>query len=424
MVAGDPHKLVFAKGIGKLVAAIDQSTLTADADPRRPARRVIRPGIQLLDLENGSSSPTHKQVLLLGQAESRITSMLSWTPTDGERYLEIIVVGLYIEGRDTAHCDGRMVYLTPFQDGQKGNELNIGISRTIRFVGSPIYSLAPYASSSLVVCAGPHLFLQTLDLSTGKWTRGPHHPLPSPAVSLHVSGRFIYATTARHSLMVFEVDRGELSLRAEEAKQREAIRGATQFVGTAEGGMLSVSSNRGGRVLGLSKQDQGDFLLLFDASFPVTVNCLRKSHDRDTATQAGNRYYGTTQDGALYQFTVLGRKEWEFLNFLARVSWKRHTEQPRVKRKLSSQQRRQRKKFQATEMHINGDHLVELLHGGPQELRRLLEEPPCPNLEERESLSPDQKLRELSRLGEPLFGKSEDILLAASRWMRKLVSDT
>ncbi len=423
LVSGDPHKLVYAKGLGKLVAAINQTKLIADGAPERSARRVIRPGIQFLNPNNHHSDPAHKQVVLLGQAGSRITSMLSWSPTKGKASLEMIVIGLYIDGPDTAHCDGRMIYLTAGKNDQQNCGLDIEIKRTIRLVGSPIYSLAPFGPSSLVICAGTDLFLQSLDLSTRNWTRSARYSLPSPAVSLHVSGRFIYATTARQSLKVFEVDGSEMTLRAAETTTRDAIRDATQFVGTAEGGVLAVASNKGGRVLGLSKQDRGDLNLIFDASLPLTVNCLRESYEGDAITKTGKKYYGSTQDGGLYKFTVLGRKEWEFLNFIAHLVWKKPARQSSIKRKISSHGRKERKKIRATDMHINGDHIVELLRSGPHDLRRLLGEPSRPNLPAPGSLSPDQRLRELSTLGEPLFGASEDPVLAASRWMQKLVSN-
>jgi hypothetical protein len=424
LVSGDPHKLIYAKGLGRIVVAINQTKLIADGAPERPARRIIRPGIQFLDPEHRDPDSANKQVVLLGQAGSRITSMLCWTPTNGKKSVEMIVIGLYIDGPDTAHCDGRLIYLTVARDGQQNADLDIEINRTIKLVGSPIYSLAQYGDSSLIVCAGTVLFLQSLDLSTRNWTRNARYSLPSPAVSLHVSGGFIFVTTARHSLKVFEVENGELTLRAQETKTRDAIRDATQFVGTAEGGLLAIATNKGGTVLGLSKQEGGDFLRVFDASLPLTVNCLRESYAGDLVTKPGKQYYGSTQDGSLYRFTILSRQEWEFLNFIASLAWKKPGLQSSVKRKGSSLQRKERKKIRPAEMHINGDHIINLLHTGPHELRRLVEEPSHPDLPEQGSLSPAQRLKELSVLGDPLFGASEDPVLAASRWMKKLVSNT
>jgi hypothetical protein len=423
MLSGDPLKLVHAKGIDKFVVAINQTKVMAD---RAPGRRIIRPGIQFLDPDYHGSSSSRKHVELLGQAGSRITSMLSWTPSNGKKDSEMIVVGLYIDGPDTAQCDGRIIYLTAVKNGQANGDLDIDIKRTVRLVGCPIYSLARYGDSSLVVCAGTELFLQSQDLSTGNWTRAARYLLPSPAVSLHVSGCFIYATTARHSLKVFEVEGGELKLRAQETKTRDAIRNATHFVGTAEGGVLAVTSNKGGRVLGYSKQDRGDFSLVFDASLPLTVNCLREASKDGSIIEAGKKYYGSTQDGALYQFTILSQSEWEFLNFIAGLAWKKSATESQLKRKSSSSSghRKERKRTRPMDMHINGDRIVDLLQSGPRELQRLLEEPSRSGHLGEGSLSPNQRLKALSTMGEPLFGASEDPVLAASRWMQKLVSNT
>ena len=423
ILSGDPQKLAYGKGLGRLVVAINQAKLVADGAPERPARRVIRPGIQFLDPDHCGSSSGHKRVVLLGQARSRITSMLSWTLIDGTRPVEMIVIGLDIDCPDTAHCDGRMVYLTAGK-GQEHGDLEIDIKRTIRFVACPVYSLAQYGHSSLIVCAGTDLFLQSIDLSTWKLTRTARCSLPSLAVSLHVSGQFIYATTARHSLKVFEVQGSELKLRAQETRTRDAIRDATHFVGTAEGGVMAVVSNKGGSVLGFGKQERGDFSLLFDAGLPLTLNCLREDCEGGSINKSGTKYYGSTLHGALYQFTILSRQEWEFLDFVARLAWKKPPAAHNAKRKCSSLQRKDRRKLKPTDMHINGDHIVDLLRNGPSELRRLLEEPSYPKGHDQEPLSPCQRLRELSALGEPLFGPSEDPVLAGSRWMQKLVSNT
>ena len=423
LVAGDPCKLVFAKELGRIVVAIDQTRLIADASPRRPARRVVRPGIQFLDPDGRDSSAGHKQCVLLGQAGSRITSMLSWTPTNGTKRLEMIVVGLYIDGPDTAHCDGCIIYLTARKNDRQNCDLDIDFNRTIKLVGSPIYSLAQYGLSSLVVSAGTDLFLQSLDISTGTWVAGAPYTLPSPAVSLHVSGQLIYATTARHSLKIFDVEDGELTLRAKETKTRDAIREATQFVGTYEGGMLAISTNKGGRVRGLSRQPDGKVLCLFEARLPLIVNCLKESYTGDSINQAGKKYYGSTEDGGLYQFTVLSRQEWEFLDYIAQLARKKPVTRPSIKRKSASLQRKERKKVRPIEMHVNGDQIIDILRNGPNELRRLVEESSPSRLAGQESSSPDERLRQLSALGEPLFGTSNDPVLAAARWMQKLVSD-
>jgi hypothetical protein len=419
-LAGDPYKMAFSKDLGRLVVAIEQTKLIADAAPRRPARRVVRPGIQFLDTDNPRSSSTHKQVVLVGQAGSRVTSMLSWTPTNGKKHMEMIVIGLYIDGLDTAHCDGRIVYLTAVKNAQNAGELHINIQRSVRFIGAPVYSLAQYGVSSLVICAGTKLFVQRLDFSTGKWVRVARRSLPSPAMSLNVSGRLIFAATARHSLKIFEVVGSELTLRAEETKQGDA----DQLVGTNEVALLATAGSNGGRLLGLWKRHQDASPLLFDVGLPHRVNCLRESHKGGLITKADKTYYGSTLDGTIYQFTVLNRNEWEFLNFIARLSWKRHATQSNARRKISSIQRRQRNTSRPADMHINGDYISDLLCGGPHELRRLLDEPAHPDSSQHEPTSPDQRLRDLSTLGEPLFGPSEDPVLAAFLWMQKLVSTT
>jgi Mono-functional DNA-alkylating methyl methanesulfonate N-term/CPSF A subunit region len=419
MVAGDPYKLVFVENLSRLVVAIDQIKLVADSIPRRPARRVIRPGIQFLDPDQVSSKPVEKPILLLGEAGSRITSLLSWTPIDGRRHLNMIVVGLWIESTETERRDGRLIYLTAGRSIQKTDHLDVDVVHSKKYKGSPIYAVAAYDSSSLVVCADKDLFLQTLNFSTNQLVRGASHTLPTPAISIHVHGRSIYATTAQHSLMVFEVEGDSLILRANDTKERRA----TQFIGTDEGGMLATSSNKGGRVLGLSKHGQADISLLFDASLPVTVNCLREAKSTSSPTKSRKEYYGSSFDATLYQFSILNRPEWELLDYVAQLAWKKPTSRGSLKRKISGPHRKDRKKTRPIDMHINGDRVVDLLRTGPAELQQLLDEAPLRRTLVDDSLPPEERVRKLAALGRPLFGDTDNPVMAACQWMQKLVSD-
>jgi hypothetical protein len=422
LLTGDPHKLAFAKDIGKLVVAIDQTKLVPATSPRRATRRIIRPAIEFLDIGHDDPGLGNRKVVLVGQAGSRITSLLSLTPLIGNARVQMIVIGLYIEGPDTAQCDGRLLYMTVKKCSGKDSGLKVEVSLNIRAVGAPIYSICEFGPSSLVVCAGTELFLQILDSSTGQWGRGPRFTLPTPAVSLHVDGPFVYATTARHSLMLLEMDGTKFTLKATESGSRDAIRAAHQFTGTAEGGVLAANNNKGGRVLGLQKPDHGYFSPLFDAELPLTINCLRESVGGGSITQSGTKYYGSTQEGALYLFKVLDLKEWEFLNFVARLASRRPATSSRIRPKTSLGSRGG-KRVHPTAMHINGDHIVELLRCGPDELRRIIEKDDVQDIQQQCTLDPGQRLSRLAYLGEPLFGRSEDPILAASQWMRKLVRD-
>lgn len=418
---GDPQKLVYARGLGRLVVAINQTKSIAGRAGERSPRRMTRAAVQFLDPDQHDLNPGREEVRLLNEEGSRITSLVSLAPTNGKETLEVIVAGLYLDRPDHAYCDGRIVYLTVIRN-QQSYGLDVNINHTADFVGSPIYSLAQYGLSSLVVCAGTDVFLQTLDLQTKNLTRNASFSLPSPAVSLHVSGRFIFATTARHGLKVLEVQATELTLRAQETRVRETTTNSSQFLGTAEGGIMTITSNKGGRLLGLLEQDHGGFLLQFDASLPVVLNNLRGGSKDGSVNKPGTVYYGSTLNGTLYRFTVLSRKEWELLNFILRLAGKRHAPRHNAKHKSSRLKRKDLRKVRPSDMHVNGDDIAELSRYGPGELRHLLESLVHPDIPGQESSSPDEKFGELSVLGAQVFGKSDDPVFAAIQWMQKLVS--
>jgi hypothetical protein len=413
--------MIYAQELDTLIVAIDRISLLVGPFPRRPVRRCIQPALELMGLDFPDASRENREVLAVGQAGSRITSLLTLTPAGGEVGVQLIVVGLYVDGVDTAHCDGRLTIFKTSKNKQKDSGLDIEIFRTIRLVSAPVYSICQFDASTMVVCAGTELALQTPDVSTRQVIRGPRYTLPSPAVSLHVDGSFIYATTARHSLMLFEKSGSKLLLKATEPRRRDAIRAAHQFSGTIDGGVLVATNNRGGRVLGLRKEDGDEFSLLFDAELPVTINCLRESTKGDSILKPGTRYYGSTQDGAVLLLLILDQKAWAFLNFIARLTWRQPVAQGRVKPKQAFHIR-QGQKILPTDMHINGDRVSELLRCGPDELRRLIQRDPDSGSQQEDSATRDQRFSQLVALGEPLYGDSKDPILAASRWMQELVA--
>ena len=442
-IAGDPSKLVYCNSTQKLAVAIDQTKLVADQDSWRPAKRVIRPAVQLLDPDaavgKSSSPPT---VLQISKADSRITAMLNWKPTDGITALDLLIIGLRINGVDIVCDDGRLIWLKVGKDDNEIQASESNLGRVIQFMGSPIYSLAPYGKTSLIVSAGTEIVLLTIDVRNSRWTRTASYRLPSPAISLQVSSDSIYAATARHSLKMLEfAEHIGFQLRAEDAQTADKVRCTSHFVGSPGGGILATSDNRGSKLLGLSRQRIAGVELkcVFKISVPLMISCLRQRSDHETITVAGKKHYGSTYDGALFEYTVLDSAEWQLLDFIARLTWKKATAASRRHKLRRSCRGRgssgtqydveaDRPGIRPSRMHIDGDKMINmLLNSGPSMIRQGIEDETLMDaggLDDIECLSSDERLKQLSVLVETVCGPAAygmDPVISVCQWMHDLL---
>lgn len=412
LLDGDPCKVVFSEKLDTFVVALHQTQLVPDSARNWLARRAIRPAIQFLDLNPSRSTYVRKNIFPLDKAGSTIRSLLSSTIIKEAQELEVIVVGLQISNDYTEHCDGLVIYLTAAKVDHGNGEIEINICRVIKLRGRPVYSLAAYDKSSFIVGAGSDLFVQRPDLSARNSTQGNRQALPSPAVSLHVSGNSVFVTTARHFLKEYEVDGMTLVLKREFTRVIDATCDARQFIGSGQGGLLTTTSNKGDKLLGLLPPGQGNFLRTFKAKFPQTISCLRKA-SQDTHERV---YYGSTIDGSLCQFTILDMDEWKLLSFIDTIasltSQKRSHNHPSKKRKKT-----------LFDGYINGDTLMNLLDDGYGTFRRVLTNPPD-FMQQGSQATSNQLLAQLSTLGRPLFGDSDDPVTSTFRWLQQFLGRT
>jgi hypothetical protein len=420
---GNPQQLTYSRHLNKIIVALDEVSFDGGGTLEHPLmKRKIRPAIQLIDPDEKLASPMecNEYVTQVGEAGEKITSIMNWTPSDGKKHYEMIVIGIEVDSPDAEHSSGRLLCMSAKQVGAFAL-VDVKPKYTKKFPGQPIHSLCSYDISSLLICAGNDLFIMHLDVGTRRWLQVAKFVLPSPAVALTTRGPLIYAATMRHSMEILECIKGKLIMHSSDLQARSA-----NSIIACENGAAILSSistdTKGGRISGFSARSvHRESKVIFHADLPLMVNKLKAGYTLSSDDSSRQCVYASTLDGTMYYLTTLNRNEWQLLYFLECL-----VRQGRVG--VARHRRRQRKasleppKPTPEEMHIHGEILFQLLGQGTQGLRNLLEQEingdhPLGEISE----STEEHQTQFRALAQAVIGDSEDPTGGVARWLRSLL---
>lgn len=420
---GNPQRLTYSRHLNKIIVALDEVSFDGGGTLEHPLmKRKLRPALQFIDPDENLASSTEgdEHLTQLGEAGEKITSIMNWTPSDGKKHYEMIVIGIEIDSPDTEHSSGRFLCMNTKQVGP-GTPLDLKPSYVKKFPGQPIHSLCSYDTSGLLICAGSNLFIMRMDFGTRRLLHVSKFPLPSPAVALTTRGPLIYAATMHHSMEILECVKGELIMHASDVQARCA----NSIIACDNGAAIlsSISTDtKSGRITGFSVRTlQRESKVIFHADLPLMVNKLKRGYTLPSGDSSRQCVYASTLDGTMYYLTTLNRNEWQLLYFLkclvteGRVGVARHR---RRQRKASLEQPR----TAAEDMHVQGEILVQLLGQGTQGLRYLVEqESSGAHFTGELPESREERQTEFRTLAQAVIGDSEDPAGSVARWLRSLL---
>ena len=408
-LTGNPFRLTYLEHLQKFAVGVELTTVT------RSRIRSTIPGIEIVDIEGDQKQDrTPSTPYLLGKVGERITCMTHWTPKAQEKQYGMIVFGTRLERSNPASCDGRLVFATA---DRADDGLKVRHKRTYRFAKRPVYSLASYGDSSLIVGLGQSLLLQSLDFTTRRWQRQTEHQLPSPAVQISVVESKIYVTTAKHSLLLFGIENNRFVHIATDKQSRNGV----SHTVLSDGPVMVGSRLNGGTVTGFSDGSGKTLSTLFEACMPQNLTVTRKALG-STEPSKGQRFYASTIDGAVYEFMTLSNSQWRPLHFVQ--SLQRQNQGTLFQRfaAMNKLQSGHTTKVQPRDMHIDGDMLRLLVDQRPDHLRLMLESSSASSVSTYPGLSPEEKVQYLRDLLRPILGQSEDPTKSFVTWTRQLLS--
>lgn len=420
---GNPQRLTYSRHLNKIVVALDEVSFDGGGTLEHPLmKRKICPALQFIDPDarDAPSMEVQDQLTRIGEAGERITGVMNWTPSDGKKHYEMIVVGIEVDAPDIEHSSGRLLCLSA-KEAAAGSLLDVKPKYVKKFPGQPILSMCSYDISSLLVCAGNELLVLQLDIGPRRWLQVAKFVLPSPAVALTTRGSLIYAATMHHSMEILECIKGKLILHSSDLQARNANSVVACENGTAILSSISTDA-KGGRITGFSAHSvHRESQAIFHADLPLMVNNLRIGYSSTPGDAPRQCVYASTLDGTMYYLATLNQNEWQLLYFLQCLIKVR---QPGVARR----RRRPRKdtleapKRAPEDMHIHGETLSRLLGRGTDGLRTLLgQEINGAHLLGDIPESGQERQAYFHTLAQAVIGESADPVSGVVRWLRALV---
>jgi hypothetical protein len=428
-VHGTPQRLAYSRYLRKIVAAGNKISLFSQENETVPNRlRTMKPALQLIDPSRPTSAQEQiaaEDLVVFGESGEYIRCLLNWTPGDGERHYDMILIGLDTDAADTHKRSGKVVCIS--SKHIPGPNASDKVKTIARYPGKPVYSICAYGPSSLITAAGTELILQSLDVGLRKWSTLNRFTLPSSAISLSTQGSLIFAGTTLHSLITLKEQNNTFSFHSSDLRARNATNVLTS-AGSCT--LITAASYTGTSLLGFSEQlmhNKSD--LLFEATIPLTIERIRQSHQ--TSNQDSRRYFhGTTLDGTIYRFMTLQIREWQLLRFLESLSpLKPNNSETSSDSGMSldddweavspnsATSSQGAPHFDPAQMHIHGDVLASMIQSGPYSLRSLLSS----EIKIEDDSRQNTRYSELKRLATPVIGQMEDVIGCTTRWLRKLL---
>lgn len=413
-LTGNPLRIAHLEHLHKLVVGVDLTSITQNRT------RCIRPGLEIIDIDPSSIEEQPKaQPHLLGCVGERITCISNWTPQTQDKRYGMVVIGTRAENTHPATCDGRLIFMTVEKHPQG---LKVKHKRTYRFTQNPIYSLAPYGNSSLIVGLGQSLLLQTLDFTTRKWQRKAEYRLLSPALNISVVGSQIQVMTACHSMLSLRLENDHFIRIAQDQQARKG----TSHVMLSSGPVLAAAGPLGTSLIGFERDQHHGLKPLFEARLSRNISRLRMSSTRSTGASAHEIFFASTIDGVVYRLQTLSDIETRLLHFVQGLQAR---DSDPLLRSVDIKDHIQNFAVSAvrpSEMHIDGDRLSILGKNGSDYVRTMLCNDRYSSLDSKEDMitAAEEKVAYFDSLVNDCLGETGDAVEAFLAWIRRLLDMT
>ncbi|KAI9846584.1 MAG: hypothetical protein M1837_003825 [Sclerophora amabilis] len=456
-VSGSPKRIMYSKYADIIVVAytelkteIKQSSPSSSGKAKRRLKRTLFSSLAFLNYEscvvqsgaveaNHSKSKESNRRAMLGKPGERIYELIDWICTDGEKVYHFIVVGTgIIPQKDyvTSREGGRVILLRAVKSNKR--EVEARQKYSINFT-NPVYAIAGYAPSSLVIATGNEICIRRLNIKEKRFEQVAAHHLASPCVYMTVSEPFIYVSTASDSMNVFKyLNDGPLKFHSGDISRR-----AGQCNLPIPGSQMVLASDKENAVTGHYYSPNNGYSksldVVFEAELPVAVMKLRFGATRppwwhytrppgilESAQHPAKDQiiFGVGIDGTLFQFTILAENGWRLLRFMQNLAARSPPVCP-LNNPPTMHEHLEPLSYRPTFMHVDGDILAKLLAVGPEELHRLLDSAPVRTSRDMRELDFDSsraRRRRFNRLVADVLGEDlEDPVASALSYVEVLL---
>ncbi|KAF8544950.1 hypothetical protein BDD12DRAFT_915223 [Trichophaea hybrida] len=291
--------------------------------------------------------------------------------------------------------------------------------RTQVICDEPVYSLAPYGSSSLLYCSGTKLYMRAFNLDTKKLDVIAETKLRSSAVQISVSEQLIYLSCASDSILAVKFENNKLV----ETFSDEVARNGFHHVKLLQD--LVVATDKQYSIVGLwqprNKPTLQSLTTIFEADLTSSVSRIRRGICRPPWVPPTRHLPGVISgtenviaagvDGSFFQLTILDERALRLLRFVQKLYREETTGAPFAPPEPEPESRDPRT------AHIDGDLLVAVVRLGVDWLRRVVER----SEEGREHAFEGSE--GFQSVAVELLGDKEDVYEASMRYVDELVND-
>ncbi|PWW76413.1 hypothetical protein C7212DRAFT_351525 [Tuber magnatum] len=240
--------------------------------------------------------------------------------TEGKIYRYIVVGTGYINVTASSHLKGRVLVLSVIL-GPSGS---VEVRRRYQIpCEAPVYSLAPYSSSSLVYCSGHSINMRTLNTQTKKFDVVAEKKLRSPAVQITVAEPWIHLSCGEDSMLVLKFEDDKFN----ELFSDEVARNGFHHFQLLQGFFLATDKELG--VVGLwqppDRRNVESLVTVVEAELTSSISRIRQGNLRPPwcmrRTPPGTKTSGKDLiasgiDGSMFHLTLLEEDSLHLLRYI------------------------------------------------------------------------------------------------------------
>ncbi|KAI1386156.1 uncharacterized protein F4822DRAFT_306907 [Hypoxylon trugodes] len=337
-VHGTPVKILHSKKLGALVTVVSKNGIFSlhfldpetGCDLSRPMeRRKDAGGTNYYDVEYISG---------LGNASTRVMSLIAWTYRYGDSSADWFVVAIRKDNESyllIISAESEIVNLSSKSSASRRIRFWTKFDRKIR--DGPIWSIAT-DPRGVFLCSGNFIQYHTVDGGKFKMTRT--YELISPACWMEVVSGRLYALTTEHSLIILEY-KGELTDEEEEmadlCSDDTSRNGLHCIVVETVSSPLSIVSDPMCGIHGLwtPPELRRPLSLVFQAELKASIRKFGRGNTKVSwnwqkykrarygyvsGGLPGSDVIGLTIDGSLQHFTLLNEDAWRLLRFIQNLA--------------------------------------------------------------------------------------------------------
>ncbi|KAL8868998.1 MAG: hypothetical protein Q9174_004602 [Haloplaca sp. 1 TL-2023] len=407
-LSGTPVSIGFSQRLGKLIVTYMASRSEEKGAPKgrsaTPAVALIEPDSEFPRFDAAKADKLN----LLDTSEVRsgetLLGAVEWLPTDGVNQYHMLLVPTRIAGKTELEATGRLLLysLKKNDAGATRLELKRYLERE-----APVWLVTTYGDSSILYGCGNDLVLQTFDMETRRFESAVKIGLRSPVSQISVHGSRLHVSTRSSGHYVFKIEGNRIVPQCAGASGRPGTR---HFVLPDS---IVLTTDLESRVAGIWQPSQPQLdrtaPLLFEAFLPSSIRSFCRvtppSQQRALPGLQSEGVIGTTDDGAVYQLSVLDENSWRLLAFVQNMAMK----DPRLcpyPPYLIHERPLEPSMAKKENMHINGDLLVRLLDKGAISLlEEMLSKLPNldPEMRYTDFATPEQRRKRFNELVEVVF---------------------